>query len=113
MEKALDVLLREQDGQEALRPLLTRYRPGSVQEILARCRYFQTERIRLLSGGRGAFGMCVGDESFHVLLCTEGEGSCLGSGSGPDFHKGDCVFIPAGSGLLTLKGEAEVLHVRC
>ena len=29
------------------------------------------------------------------------------------FKKGDCLFIPAGTGRCTLLGDAEVLKVRC
>ena len=113
VEKAIDVLRREPETAKAARPLLTRYRPGSVLELLARCRYFQTERVRLLCGGVGAFEVPAGPESFHVLLCTDGSGALLRNGTALDFRKGDCIFVPAGSGSLTLTGEAEVLHVRC
>lgn len=67
-----------------------KYRPGMATELLARCRYFQVERM-LINTQVQAQGMkprqtrqtrqpnldaelAVGENSFHVLLCINGKG---------------------------------------
>lgn len=89
---------------------MVHYEPGCSREILCRCKYFETERIRVKQG----LSFDVLDESFQVILCLDGEGGIEG-GDRPAvrFKKGDCLFLPAGLGKCILLGETEVLKVRC
>ena len=73
-------------------------------------RYWRAVRISRLG-----FSFTVGEASFQVLLCTEG-----GGGISTDlmdrplrFRKGDCIFIPAGTGRCHVLGQADLLKVRC
>ena len=50
---------------------------------------------------------------FRVLLCVEGCGSIsFGEKEKLLFYKGDCIFVPADSEVLTMHGKAELLDVR-
>lgn len=87
-----------------------RYYPGGSRETLCRCRYFVTERVQLTHG----FAFSVLEESFQILLCLAGEGGIEIEGKAPvRFHKGDCLFLPAGLGRCYVIGETELLKVRC
>ena len=48
-----------------------------------------------------------------MLLCVEGCGSIsFGEKEKLLFYKGDCIFVPADSEVLTMHGKAELLDVR-
>ena len=51
--------------------------------------------------------------SFAVLLCVDGHGSLCGEDVSLSFQKGDCMFVPADSIALELRGKAELLKVTC
>ena len=52
-------------------------------------------------------------DSFAVLLCVNGQGTLCGEGASLSFQKGDCIFVPADSIALELRGDAELLKVTC
>lgn len=109
-DKAVEVMQMEAAANVQQRGRMVHYEPGCSREILCRCKYFETERIRVKQG----LSFDVLDESFQVLLCLNGEGGIEG-GDHPAvrFKKGDCLFLPAGLGKCILLGETEVLKVRC
>ena len=93
-----------------------KYRPGRATQLLARCKYFQTERmivnterIKELAEFR------TGSSTFQVLLCYSGCGTILDAdyGTSSNFFKGDCIFVPANSSLLKIHGKAEFLRIKC
>ena len=93
---------------------MLRYRAGCASELLARCRYFQVERLLLNTEiHRELTDFRTGENSFHALLCTEGCGVLFGAGVMLNFFKGDCIFVPAGSIPLKMHGEAQFLNVSC
>lgn len=105
VEKALDVInyKRADSPRQSLR--LMRYQPGSASEILCRCKYFQVDRVLVSSEYR----FRVEETSFQVLLVLEGEmrvDDLL-------LRKGDCVFMPAGCGELSVRGKGQLLQVFC
>ncbi len=72
-------------------------------EHLGSCRYFTTD------GHDGAFqGNCDGT-SFHALLVTEGEGTLTCGGETRPVKKGQCFFLPAGSGCYRVDGDCRTL----
>lgn len=97
------------------------------------CKYFRVENLLLDTeyGGRAEQGCCgqigqgscgqtgqgvlyrTGPESFHALLCVDGSGVLFGDGYKLPFSKGDCIFVPADSIELKLKGKAQILDVSC
>lgn len=50
--------------------------------------------------------------SFRVLLCVDGCGTIRFDGGEITFYKGDCIFVPANSAVLTIHGQAQFLDVR-
>ena len=50
--------------------------------------------------------------AFRVLLCMDGCGTISHDEGTVDFYKGDCVFVPADSEVLTIHGQAQFLDIR-
>ena len=72
-------------------------------EHLGDCRYFTTD------GHQGDFrGDCDGT-SFHALLFTDGQGSLTCGGETREVRKGQCWFLPAGSGEYRVTGGVQTL----
>lgn len=72
-------------------------------EHLGDCRYFTTD------GHQGDFrGVCDGT-SFHALLFTGGQGSLTCGGETREVKKGQCWFLPAGSGEYQVTGDVQTL----
>lgn len=70
---------------------------------LGDCRYFTTD------GHQGDFrGDCDGT-SFHALLFTDGQGSLTCGGETREVKKGQCWFLPAGSGEYQVSGDLRTL----
>jgi mannose-6-phosphate isomerase len=70
---------------------------------LGDCRYFTTD------GYQGDFrGDCDGT-SFHALLFTDGQGSLTCGGETREVKKGQCWFLPAGSGEYQVSGDVRTL----
>lgn len=55
----------------------------------------------------------TGSESFEVLLCVDGSGTLRGEDVELSFRKGDCIFVPADSIGLEIRGQSELLKVTC
>lgn len=49
---------------------------------------------------------------FRVLLCMDGCGTISYDEGTVNFYKGDCVFVPADSEVLTIHGQAQFLDIR-
>lgn len=111
-DKAVQVMDMNLAPEVNRKTRLIHYYPGCSRETLCRCKYFETERIRITN----SFFFPVGEESFQILLCIDGTGEAetASENSKPiGFTKGDCLFIPAGSGKCHLLGKAELLKIRC
>lgn len=110
-EKAVQVLNMTPTKDVLQKPRKISYYPGCAREVLCRCQYFETERIQVSVH----CGFSVTQQSFQVLLCTNGKGT-LTVGTNPiglPFRKGDCIFLPANLGRCHIRGRAELLKVRC
>lgn len=72
-------------------------------EHLGDCAYFTTD------GHEGAFsGNCDGT-SFHAVLVTDGQGTLACGGETLEIKKGQCFFLPAGSGEYAVDGDCKTL----
>ena len=114
IDKALDVadLHSSAAPRQPLRVL--KYRSGVATELLARCKYFQVERMLLnTETNRKLVSYQTGENSFHALLIVDGCGSISWNGGALNFFKGDCIFVPAESIALKLHGKAQLLDVSC
>lgn len=114
IDKALDVA-ELKSSSEPMQPMrVLKYRKGYASELLCRCKYFQVERMLLnTEQNRELVDFRTLENSFHVLLCTEGCGVIFGEGIMLNFFKGDCIFVPADSIPLKIHGKAQMLNVSC
>lgn len=111
-DKAIQVMDMGRSLDAETKSRLVQYSPGCSIELLCRCKYFEAERIRL----RKNMDFSVSVYSFHVLLCLDGNGTVENRDvEGDLLHlaRGDCMFIPAGSGRCRLSGEMTLLKIRC
>ena len=114
IEKALDVadLKAKKEPVQPMRVL--RYKPGCANELLYRCKYFQTERMILNTQKTRTMAEYQTDGlSFAVFLCVEGCGTLFAGNAPLNFYKGDCIFIPAESVPIQMHGMAQILKVTC
>ncbi|MBR2995234.1 MAG: class I mannose-6-phosphate isomerase, partial [Lachnospiraceae bacterium] len=114
IEKALETanLNASREPRQPMRVL--RYRGGFALELLSRCKYFQVERMLLNTEiHRQLPSYRTQENSFHVLLCTDGCGTVSGESFTLNFFKGDCIFVPAGSIALNLHGKGQLLDISC
>lgn len=95
---------RELHVEKAL--AVTERRPAPALDFgphLGDCRYFTVD------GHEGAFRGACGETSFHALLCTEGRGTLACGGETQEIRKGQCFFLPAGSGEYRVEGDCRTL----
>ena len=114
VEKALQVINMQSSAMPGQPMRVLHYQKGCAGEFLARCKYFQVERLMLNTElYRLSVDYKTGSNSFNALLCTEGRGFLSGDNFTLPFSKGDCVFVPAESLPLKLGGQAQLLKVSC
>lgn len=102
VERACDVVRAfTQDEIEA-----RRFECGNGDGVLAACRYFTVNL------GRNGDSFVAGAESFHSILCFEGIGRIEWSDGSAVLAAGESVFIPAGLGRYTLRGNVVALISR-
>ncbi len=114
IEKALEAasLRASAEPRQPLRVL--KYRRGCASELLCRCKYFEVYRMLVNTERcRELVDYQADGSSFRVLLCTDGCGCVtFGEEESLSFFRGDCIFVPAGSVLLKIHGQAQFLDVR-
>ncbi|MDY5700420.1 MAG: type I phosphomannose isomerase catalytic subunit [Lachnospiraceae bacterium] len=91
------------------------YEKGCASELLCRCKYFQVYRMLLNNlTMEKSVEIQTDFTSFQVLLCLDGSISLTDwEGQRLDFFKGDCVFVPAQSVPMQLRGKAQLLRISC
>lgn len=112
IDKALDVadLYGSTEPRQPLRVL--KYRPGMASELLIRCKYFEVYRMLINTERRQTVHYRADRMAFRVLLCMDGCGTISYDEGTVNFYKGDCVFVPADSEVLTIHGQAQFLDIR-
>ena len=112
IDKALDVanLKGSAEPKQPLRVL--KYRQGIAAELLTRCKYFEVYRMIVNTERRQKVHYRADEIAFRVLLCVDGCGTISYEGGNLLFYKGDCIFVPADSEVLTIHGQAQFLDVR-
>ncbi len=95
IEKAIDV---------------TKLQPAEnkAENSSAKCEYFDSRLFEI----QDEYFFEVNKKSFAVILCTDGKGVLNYDGGKIEISKGECVFIPAGTGKLNLNGSLTVLETR-
>ena len=89
-----------------------KYRQGMASELLCRCKYFEVYRMLVNTQREQEVHYQADSVSFRVLLCVNGCGSISYGEDVLAFRKGDCVFVPADSVRLSIRGQATFLDVR-
>ena len=112
VDKALQVanLKSSAEPRQPLRVL--KYRQGVASELLTRCKYFEVYRMIVNTERRQKVHYRADEIAFRVLLCVNGCGTISYEGGNLPFYKGDCIFVPADSEVLTIHGQAQFLDVR-
>lgn len=112
VDKALQVanLKGSAEPRQPLRVL--KYRQGLAYELLTRCKYFEVYRMIVNTERRQKVHYRAYEIAFRVLLCVNGCGTISYEGGNLPFYKGDCIFVPADSEVLTIYGQAQFLDVR-
>lgn len=112
VDKALQVA-NLQGSAEPRQPLrVLKYRQGVASELLCRCRYFEVYRMIVNTERRQKVHYRADAVSFRVLLCVNGCGMIRFENTEIIFYKGDCIFVPADSVMLSIHGQAQFLDVR-
>lgn len=112
IDKALQVanLKSSAEPRQPLRVL--KYRQGVASELLTRCKYFEVYRMLVNTEHRQHVHYRADEVAFRVLLCVNGCGRINYEDGDMEFYKGDCIFVPADSEVLTIQGQAQFLDVR-
>ena len=101
VEKALDVIRHfTEDDIEAIR-----YEKGRPEGAVASCKYFTVSKFK----GDAEIDVCC---DFAHLLCLGGTGSITGGNVTVEIAKGDSIYLPAGIGKVSVKGDAELILSR-
>ena len=79
--------------------------PGGKKRPLAACNYFATQRLTVDT----AMELEVGEDSFASLIVLTGSGTAAGPENQVSFVPGDSLFVPAGTGKVTLTGPCTVV----
>ena len=102
--KGPDGKLRALHVEKALE--VTNLRPVEPMDFgphLGKCPYFTVDRKC------GSFQSICGEDSFHALLISEGTARAACGTETLEVKKGDCLFLPAGSGAYWVEGDCETL----
>ena len=111
IQKALNVarLTKAIEPSQPMRVL--KYEQGKASELLCHSKYFEVYRMIINTERRQTVTYSTDDLSFKVLLCVQGCGTISYGNESMPFYKGDCIFVPANSKLLTIHGQAQFLDV--
>lgn len=83
-----------------------------AEVLLCSSKYFEVYKMTVNTKVHDSVGYFTDDMSFKVLLCIDGCGALNYESGSLAFHKGDCVFVSANAGEMTISGEAELLDIR-
>lgn len=107
IEKALDVM--KLCPADKIKPFNNYECPEYSAVTLCECGYFRTDRVVV----RKVYDFNADSRTFRIMLFTDGAGVIKSTDSEVDVKKGDCVFIPAGTGMIEVTGKAEFLKIQC
>lgn len=78
---------------------------------VADCDYFTVDKLNLDGRMMEKMEGEVSEESFISILMLEGEGMLTCGDENISFHKGDSLFLAAGSGAYQIEGRCDVLII--
>jgi len=112
IEKALDVANLHSSAEPKQPIRVLKYRQGVASELLTRCKYFEVYRMLVNTERRQKVHYQADELAFRVLLCVNGCGTISYENGAITFYKGDCIFVPADSTIMTIHGQAQFLDIR-
>lgn len=110
MRRDKDGNLRELHVDKAMKvSLLEPYKEtefdANDESLIGKCEYFETRKYQL---NFTKISFNVENDSFLSITCVDGKGTI----EGEKMSLGDTFFIPAGSGEITVEGNAEIIAVK-
>ena len=110
MRRDKDGNLRELHVDKAMKvSLLEPYKEtefdANDESLIGKCEYFETRKYQL---NFTKINFNVKNDSFLSITCVGGNGTI----EGEKMSLGDTFFIPAGSGEITVEGDAEIIAVK-
>ena len=110
MRRDKDGNLRELHVDKAMKvSLLEPYKEtefdANDESLIGKCEYFETRKYQL---NFTKISFNVENDSFLSITCVGGNGTI----EGEEMSLGDTFFIPAGSGEITVEGDAEIIAVK-
>ena len=110
MRRDKDGNLRELHVDKAMKvSLLEPYKEtefdANDESLIGKCEYFETRKYQL---NFTKISFNVENDSFLSITCVGGNGTI----EGEKMSLGDTFFIPAGSGEITVDGDAEIIAVK-
>ncbi len=112
IDKALEVADLNSSAKPRQPMRVLRYRRGMASELLSRCKYFEVHRMLVNTERRQKVDYRADGLSFCVLLCVDGCGTISYEGGEIEFYKGDCIFVPAASAVMTIHARAQFLDIK-
>lgn len=85
---------------------------AGTDNLLTCCRYFEVYKTSVKSENGQTVTLRADKAGYRVLLCIEGGGTMTYDDENVNISKGDCVFIPADSVMISVHGDAQFLDVR-
>lgn len=104
--KAIEVIdLKKQYTKDVQYTLEENY--DYCKRLLSKCDYFSTYNIVI----KNCINLSADSESFHCILCLNGDLNIKYIDSNLSLNKGQTVFIPANLGNYKIEGQGEVLFI--
>lgn len=108
LERAMDVINYMPIIPEACKTNSGVVFPGFTLAEMFSCQYFRAFRLDI----HPEVDLLCDGNTFHHLLCVEGEGKIFCTGEEYALQRGDSYFMPAQLGKYTIKGKCRVLLSR-
>lgn len=106
LDKALEVALFDTPSNNASGKELYSDEAYTLVE-LTNCEYFTVNKYDV----KKSCCINVGNETFQVLLCVDGDATIECADKIFNISKGQCIFLPAGIGRCDVIGTVEILNV--
>ena len=109
IDKALEVADLN-GGKDIIRPMsILKYKKGENRRLLSRCKYFEMEKLSIYD----EIEYRSDELSFRILLCIEGSSILSFEDEIIECNVGKCIFVPANSVNIKIRGRAKFLDIRC
>lgn len=109
IDKALDVINYKMSKNYNNKISLRKYSKGYYSELLCRCKYYEVHKEII----RTDHIFNTNGNSFHVLVCTEGNGHLYYDNEEIEISKGKTIFVPANSVDIKIEGKLILLNINC